>query len=104
MERTLRETEGETEDPGLLSQAGTCLIAHYREQKIELRCPTEAGAERSLPIDAIERGLRLLALDAEREALYRIARSGELADERVRDLVREVDLQESWFSVRGSRS
>jgi monovalent cation/hydrogen antiporter len=103
VERALQETAMATEDADLFSQAGARLITHYREQ-IELRSHTGVGVRRSLQIDEIESRLRLLALGAEREELYRIARSGKLADERVRDLVREVDLQESRFSARYSRN
>lgn len=103
IERVLGETGKATEDADLFSQAGARLIAHYREQ-IELRVHTGAGARRGLQIDEIERKLRLLALGAEREELYRIAQSGKVTDELVRDLVREVDLQESRFSVRGSQN
>ena len=103
VEHALHETETATEDADLFSQAGARLIAHYREQ-IELRRHTGVNARRSLQIDEIERRLRLVALGAERDELYRIAQSGKLTDERVRDLVREVDLQESRFSARSSRS
>jgi len=103
VERTLRETGAAAEDADLFSQAGARLIAHYREQ-VELRRHIGVDARRGLLVDEIERKLRLLALGAEREELYRIAESGKLSDERVRALVREVDLQESRFSVRGMRS
>ena len=103
VEGALHETAKATDDADLFSQAGARLIAHYREQ-IELRRHTAVGAGRGLQIDAIERKLRLLALGAEREELFRIAQSGKVTDELVRDLVREVDLQESRFSVRGSRN
>jgi hypothetical protein len=43
--------------------------------------------------------LRLAALRAERDELYRIARSGTLTNEVTRTLVREIDLQESRFSA-----
>lgn len=102
--RALRDTGKGTEDADLYAQAGARLIAHYREQ-IELRLPSGPGADsrRDLKIDEIERRLRLLALGAERDELYRIAQSGQLTEELARDLVREVDLQESRFSARYSR-
>lgn len=103
VERALHDAGDATEDADLFSQAGARLIAHYHEQ-IELRRSNGADARRGLQIDEVERKLRLLALGAEREELYRIAQSGKLTDELVRDLVREVDLQESRFSVRGSRN
>lgn len=103
VERALHETRQASEDADLFSQAGARLIAHYREQ-IALRGDGGQDARRGLQIDEIERRLRLLALGAERDELYRVAQSGKLTDELVRDLVREVDLQESRFSGRGSRS
>jgi Na+/H+ antiporter len=103
IEDALHETEPAADDADLFAQAGARLVAHYREQ-IELRCRNGMDARRGLQIDDIERKLRLVALGAEREALYRIAQAGRLTDERVRDLVREVDLQESRFNLRGSRS
>lgn len=103
VERVLGETGKATEDADLFAQAGARLIAHYREQ-IELRVHVGVGARRGLQIDEIERKLHLLALGAEREELYRIAQSGKVTDELIQDLVREIDLQESRFSVRGSRS
>ncbi|WP_420995047.1 Na+/H+ antiporter [Cupriavidus sp. 30B13] len=103
VEHALRATGKATEDADLFSQAGARLIAHYREQ-IELHLHTGTAARRGLRIDEAERGLRLLALGAERAELYRIAQSGKVTDELVRDLVREVDLQESRFSGRGMRS
>ena len=101
--RPFTKTAKATDDADLFWKAGGGLIAHYREQ-IELRRHTAAGAGRGLQIDEIERKLRFLALSAEREELFRIAQSGKVTDELVRDLVREVDLQESRFSVRGSRN
>lgn len=101
VERALHDTRQASEDADLFSQAGARLIAHYREQ-IALRGTSGLDARRGLRIDAIERRLRLLALGAERDELYRVAQSGKLTDELVRDLVREVDLQESRFSGRGS--
>ncbi|MGF6856571.1 Na+/H+ antiporter [Paraburkholderia sp. CI3] len=103
VERALHKTGKAAEDADLFSQAAARLIAHYREQ-IESRCHTGAHARHGMQIDEIERRMRLLALSAEREELYRIAQSGKLTDELVRDLVREVDLQESRFSVRSSRN
>lgn len=97
--QALRESGRSTEDTDLFAQAGARLIAHYREQ-IELRLPAGEDKRRSLKIDEIERRLRILALGAERDELFRIVQSGQLTEERVRDLVREVDLQESRFSAR----
>ncbi|WP_454691460.1 Na+/H+ antiporter [Achromobacter aloeverae] len=98
VERALQEPEQGSDDAGLSAQAAARLIAHYRRQ-IELRDPAGAQARHGRTVDAMERRLRLLALGAERDELFRIVRSGRLADEMARKLVREVDLQESRFSA-----
>ena len=55
--------------------------------------------------DEIERSLRLIALDAERREMYSAARLGRQNQELIRDLVYEIDLQESQlFSRRPTAS
>lgn len=100
--RALGEAERDADEADFFAQAGARLIAHYREQ-IELHARSGADSARGLKIDASERELRLLALGAEREELYRFARLGRLTDEQTRHLVREIDLQESRFSVHRPR-
>lgn len=98
VERAMQDAGNEASDLGLYAQAGARVLAQYREQ---IQARTDAG-DASRPTrtpDEIERGLRILALRAERDELYRIARSGNLAEEATRALVREVDLQESRFSA-----
>ncbi len=99
MERTLRETGKETPDADLYMQACGRIMAQYR-QRIEARLKTNKDSFLARRVDEIERRLRLVALRAERDELYRIARSGKLTDETTRTLVREIDLQESRFIAR----
>ncbi len=101
MERALRESGEGRQDADLYMQAGTRIMANYR-QRIEARLKTGNDFLLARRVDEIERGLRLLALRAERDELHRIARAGKLTDEVARTLVREVDLQESRFSAVGS--
>jgi monovalent cation/hydrogen antiporter len=100
--RAMHDAPHEAGAADAVAQAGARLIAHYREQ-IELHMPTVGSSASMLKIDEAERRLRVLALGAERDELYRMSRAGRLADERVRDLVREVDLQESRFTASFSR-
>ncbi len=100
MELALREAGEGRQDADLYLQAGTRIMAIYR-QRIEARLTTGNDFLLVRKVDEIERGLRLIALRAERDELYRIARSGGLGDDGVRALVREVDLQESRFSAAG---
>jgi Na+/H+ antiporter len=99
VESVLRESGTDAEDAELVMQAGTRLMAYYREQ-VESRRGVSKDARFASKIDDVERRLRVLALNAERDELYRIARSGKLTEELTRALVREVDLQESRFAAR----
>ncbi|MEI9887607.1 MAG: Na+/H+ antiporter [Rhizomicrobium sp.] len=99
LEHDLRQTAEERDDADLYMQTGTQIMENYR-QRIETRLKTSKDAGLARKVDAIERRLRLVALDAERKELYRIGRSGKLAEDLTRKLVREVDLQESRFSAR----
>ncbi len=99
IEHDLRQAGKEREDADVYMQTGAQIMESYR-QRIETRLKASKDADLALKVDAIERKLRLVALDAERKELYRIGRSGKLAEELTRKLVREVDLQESRFTVR----
>ena len=99
MERAPHDQETGTQEEELSVQAATRIIARYRQQ-IETRLTTGEDARLASRSDEIERKLHLVALRAERNELYRIAHSGQLTEEVTRVLVREVDLQESLFSVR----
>ncbi len=96
IDRKLQEAEKEGHDADLYVQAGTRIAANYRE-RIEVRSTKRTDLDLARKIDEIERKLRLVALNAERDELYRFARTGKLTDDLTRMLVREVDLQESRF-------
>jgi CPA1 family monovalent cation:H+ antiporter len=48
-------------------------------------------------IDSAEKELRMAALQAERKAIFNLARHDHISDEISRKLVREVDLSEARF-------
>jgi CPA1 family monovalent cation:H+ antiporter len=96
VERALRRIGKEGQDAPLYLDAGSRIIASY-QQRVEARNRTGEEVEVARRSDEVERSLRLVALEAERNELYRMARAGRLADELARKLVREIDLQESWF-------
>ncbi len=98
VERALGEIAKERQDAAVYRQAGEGIMAYYR-QRIEARSTAGTDARLARRLDEIDRGLRLVAFSAERNELYRIARSGKLADDATRTLVREVDLQELRFSA-----
>lgn len=85
-------------DADLYIDAGARIMELYR-QRIDGRSKT--GDERDLArrIDDIERKLRLAGLQAERDEIYRKARSRRLSDDAARKLVREIDLLEARFGA-----
>ncbi len=99
VERRLRKVGKEGQDAALYLDAGARVIASY-QQRIDAHAHNGADAETSRRNDAVERSLRLVALEAERGEFYRMAREGKLPDELAHKLVRELDLQESWFTAR----
>lgn len=83
-------------DADLYADAGARIMELYR-RRIDGRSKTGEEGELVRKIDENERRLRLAALRAEREEVYRQARSHRLTDELMRKLVREVDLLEARF-------
>ncbi|MES1201122.1 MAG: Na+/H+ antiporter [Pseudomonadota bacterium] len=85
-------------DADLYADAAARLMDLYR-QRIEGRSLVGEGAAQVRKIDDIERRLRLAGLKAEREAVFRAARGGDIEDDLARRLVREIDLIETRYSA-----
>jgi len=83
-------------DADLYADAGSRIMELYR-QRIDGRSKTGEEGELVRKIDEIERRLRLAALRAEREEVYRQARSHKVNDDLTRKLVREIDLLDARF-------
>jgi CPA1 family monovalent cation:H+ antiporter len=82
-------------DVDLYTEAATRVMELYRR-----RLAGQMSGENAVRVrrtSAIERKLRLAGLRAEREALFRLARTNKISDARSRELVRELDLQEERF-------
>lgn len=84
-------------DADLYTEISAEIMEGYR-QRIEGARQTPEAAIQTNAINAIERRLRLAGLGAERDEIFRRARSRELQDEQVRKLVREIDLIEARYS------
>ena len=84
-------------DADIYTEIGARLMELYR-QRIDGRSKTGEEAEEVRKLDEIERRLRLSALKAERDEIYRLGRARRLSDDVVRRLVREVDLMEARYS------
>jgi Na+/H+ antiporter len=83
-------------DADLYADAGSRIMELYR-QRIDGRSKTGEEGELVRKIDEIERRLRLAALRAERDEVYRQARSHKVSDDLTRKLVREIDLLDARF-------
>jgi CPA1 family monovalent cation:H+ antiporter len=83
------------EDPDCYPQATARVIALYQHRLNEAAHDIDSGTFRRT--DTAEKKLRLAALEAERKAIYNLARHGEVSDDLSRKLVREIDLQEARY-------
>ncbi|HEX5343259.1 MAG TPA: Na+/H+ antiporter [Duganella sp.] len=81
-------------DPEVYPQAAARVIAFY-EHKLKEVDPESEQAWRKT--DYAEKELRLAALDAERRAVWDLARHDHISDEISRKLVREIDLMEARY-------
>ncbi len=92
--RAEREGADAPEDADLLADARARIIADYR-QRIDARSKSGTVRDVARRSDEIERKLWLIGSRAEREEIFRLARSLQLSDETARKLVREIDLLEA---------
>lgn len=92
--RAQGELAGRPDEADLGAEAAARAMAPYRQRVDAL---SRSGVERDLMrrTDALERQLELAGMQAERESLLQLARSGRLSDEAARKLVRKVDLAEA---------
>jgi CPA1 family monovalent cation:H+ antiporter len=83
-------------DANIYAEAGARLMDLYRE-RIDGRSKTGDAAELRRHLEDAERRLRIEGYKAERDELFRLARSQRIPHHVVRELVREVDLQEARY-------
>jgi CPA1 family monovalent cation:H+ antiporter len=95
VEKTRRALVADPESADIHSQAATRVTSLYQQRLGGGASASEAAQLRHE--DEVERSLRLAALQAERDAVFRLARQGRISDETSRRLVREIDLVESRY-------
>ena len=98
--RAIESMAGESAEPDdaeLRAQVAARIIDLYR-RRIEGRAQSGESAARIRRADAIERGLRLAGLRAERDKIFELARAQALSDATARQLVRGIDLLEERLS------
>jgi CPA1 family monovalent cation:H+ antiporter len=86
------------EDTDAEAEAATRIIERYRK-RLQKDDGDGDDAERLARLASEERRLRLLALDAERDELYRLRLARKIDDRTHRRLVREIDLTETGLST-----
>jgi Na+/H+ antiporter len=90
-----------THDPAAVDadiHAGSAArVLERYQRRIHGHSRSDAAAMRVRHADQIERQLQLVALRAERDAIFALARAHELSDAESRKLVREIDLLEERF-------
>src|SRR5690606_5209770 len=96
IERAHHELAAGRDDADLYADAAARLMEVYRHRIEEA---VKTGEDRVLAqrVGEIERRLRLAALRAEREEVFRLARDGRIGDETARRLVRELDLLDARY-------
>ncbi|WP_337189227.1 Na+/H+ antiporter [Phenylobacterium sp.] len=85
------------DDTDLYIDAASRIMELYRDQ-IDGRMGTPEAAAASRRTEQIERQLRLVGLQAERDEIFRRARAREIEDEPARKLVRDIDLLEARYT------
>lgn len=94
--RLAREALGKGRaDADLYAEAAARIMDVYRRRIEAHGLSSDEGDARQR--DAIEQRLRLAALNAEREEIFRLARLRQVGDETARRLVREIDLLEARY-------
>ena len=93
VERSQVEIAHTVEEADVYTHAATRVIALYRRRLAG--DASNAGEMRKA--DDVERAFRMAGLQAERAALFNLARERKISDETARRLVREIDLLESRY-------
>ena len=97
VERTQQDLTHRTEDADVYTHAATRVISLYRRRLTGDGMGEGNEAQQVRKADEVEREFRMAALQAEREAIFNLARERSISDETARKLVREIDLLESRY-------
>ncbi|MDD5364213.1 MAG: Na+/H+ antiporter [Gallionellaceae bacterium] len=84
-------------DADLYTNAAVRVMANYKHRIKDVAIAGTVDAEHLRQADRAEVALRLAALQAEREAIFRLAREYSISDEISRKLVRQIDLMEARY-------
>lgn len=82
----------------IYTDASVRVMDLYRH-RLDCQTQTDEAKQESRLIEDIERQLRLVALKAERDEIFRLGRMRRIEDDMMRRLVREIDLMETQYST-----
>jgi CPA1 family monovalent cation:H+ antiporter len=97
IEQTQHDLAEGRSDADLYTEASARVMELYR-LRIDRREQGPEAQALGQKLDQIERRLRLAGLRAERDAVFRLARTRQLDDESARKLIREIDLMEARYA------
>lgn len=81
----------------IYANAAVRVLENYKHRLDDNTPPDSVNAARLREADSAEVKLRLAALQAEREVIFRLARESRISDELSRKLVRQIDLMEARY-------
>jgi Na+/H+ antiporter len=84
-------------DPDIYAEAAARVMDTYRI-RFKADAQDEGAARITLRLNKIERDLRIAALRAERDEIFRLARNREITDDTARRIVRELDMAEARYT------
>ncbi|MDF0545867.1 Na+/H+ antiporter [Sphingobium sp. H39-3-25] len=84
-------------DADVYAAVGARIMDLYRE-RIESRSHRDGEARDARQVDRIERDIRLAALKAERDEVFKLARRRKIGSETAQKLIRELDLLEARYA------
>src|SRR5690606_33692447 len=100
-EQALADAHADPAHQALRAEAGLRVLDVY-QRRLDYGDPSGEKLADIRKLAAAERSLRLKALAAERDELFRLCRRHVIEDDLMRRLVREVDLIESSLMLRSS--
>jgi monovalent cation/hydrogen antiporter len=94
VEKAMHDLSTGRSDADLYAGAAARVMGYYRN-RVEQSLKTGEDKEQTDQVNRLERKLRLVGLNAEREELFRLGRHRHIPDDLVRRLVREIDMLEA---------
>lgn len=94
VEKAMHELSAGRSDADLYAGAAARVMGIYRN-RVEQSLKTGEAKEQTALVNKLERKLRIIGLNAEREEIFRLGRHRHIPDDLVRRLVRELDMLEA---------